>query len=38
LPLVYRLDAGLAPFVRGGSYLDPDAATVEAARVAGQGR
>jgi 2,3-bisphosphoglycerate-dependent phosphoglycerate mutase len=38
LPLVYRLDAGLAPIVRGGSYLDPDAATVEAARVAGQGR
>ena len=38
MPLVYRLDAGLAPTVRGGSYLDPDAATAEAALVAGQGR
>jgi len=38
MPLVYRLDAGLAPTVRGGCYLDPDVATAEAALVAGQGR
>ena len=38
MPLVYRLDAGLAPVVRGGRYLDPDTATAEAALVAGQGR
>jgi 2,3-bisphosphoglycerate-dependent phosphoglycerate mutase len=38
MPLVYRLDAGLAPTVRGGAYLDPDAAAVAANRVAEQGR
>ena len=38
MPLVYRLDAGLAPTVRGGSYLDPAAAATAAAQVAGQGR
>jgi 2,3-bisphosphoglycerate-dependent phosphoglycerate mutase len=38
MPLVYRLDAGYAPTVRGGRYLDPDTATAEAALVAGQGR
>ncbi len=38
MPLVYRLDAGLAPTVRGGSYLDPAAAETAAAQVAGQGR
>jgi 2,3-bisphosphoglycerate-dependent phosphoglycerate mutase len=38
MPLVYRLDAGLGPTVRGGSYLDPAAAAVAAAQVAGQGR
>jgi 2,3-bisphosphoglycerate-dependent phosphoglycerate mutase len=37
MPLVYRLDAGLSPTVRGGSYLDPDAAAKAAAQVAGQG-
>ena len=38
MPLVYRLDAGLAPVVRGGCYLDPDEAAAAAARVAAQGR
>jgi 2,3-bisphosphoglycerate-dependent phosphoglycerate mutase len=38
MPLVYRLDAALAPVVRGGRYLDPDTATAEAALVAAQGR
>jgi 2,3-bisphosphoglycerate-dependent phosphoglycerate mutase len=38
MPLVYRLDAGLVPTVRGGSYLDPAAAATAAAQVAGQGR
>jgi 2,3-bisphosphoglycerate-dependent phosphoglycerate mutase len=38
MPLVYRLDAGLAPTVRGGSYLDPAAAETAAAQVAGEGR
>jgi 2,3-bisphosphoglycerate-dependent phosphoglycerate mutase len=37
MPLVYRLEGDLVPTVRGGGYLDPDAATVEAARVAEQG-
>ncbi|MDQ1541010.1 MAG: 2,3-bisphosphoglycerate-dependent phosphoglycerate mutase [Actinomycetota bacterium] len=38
IPLVYRLDADLRPIVRGGEYLDPDAATAAAAAVANQGR
>ena len=38
MPLVYRLDAELAPTARGGHYLDPDDALAEAALVAGQGR
>jgi 2,3-bisphosphoglycerate-dependent phosphoglycerate mutase len=37
MPLVYRLDAAMAPSARGGSYLDPASATAEADRVAGQG-
>jgi 2,3-bisphosphoglycerate-dependent phosphoglycerate mutase len=37
MPLVYRLDAGLGPTVRGGSYLDPAAAATAAAQVAAQG-
>lgn len=38
MPLVYRLDASLAPTVPGGEYLDPEAAAAAAAAVANQGR
>ena len=38
MPLVYRLDESLAPTVRGGEYLDPEAAATAAAAVANQGR
>jgi len=38
MPLVYHLDANLAPLVRGGEYLDPEAAAAAAAAVANQGR
>jgi 2,3-bisphosphoglycerate-dependent phosphoglycerate mutase len=38
MPLVYRLDDEMAPTVRGGEYLDPDAAAAAAAAVANQGR
>jgi 2,3-bisphosphoglycerate-dependent phosphoglycerate mutase len=38
IPLVYRLDADFVPTVRGGEYLDPDAALSAAAAVANQGR
>ena len=38
MPLVYRLDEQLAPTVRGGEYLDPEAAAAAAAAVANQGR
>ncbi|NAZ85601.1 phosphoglyceromutase [Kineococcus indalonis] len=38
IPLVYRLDADLQPVVRGGQYLDPEAAAAAAAAVANQGR
>jgi 2,3-bisphosphoglycerate-dependent phosphoglycerate mutase len=38
IPLVYRLDADLAPIVTGGQYLDPDAAVAAAQAVADQGR
>lgn len=38
IPLVYRLDDAMRPIVRGGEYLDPDAATAAAAAVAAQGR
>ena len=37
-PLVYRLDEDLQPTVRGGEYLDPEAAAAAAAAVAAQGR
>ena len=37
MPLVYRLDAGLRPTVRGGGYLDPVAAAAAAVQVAAQG-
>ncbi|WP_337059837.1 phosphoglyceromutase [Kineococcus sp. G2] len=38
IPLLYRLDADLKPLVRGGEYLDPQAAAAAAAAVANQGR
>lgn len=38
IPLRYDLDAQLRPAVAGGAYLDPEAAAVGAAAVAGQGR
>jgi 2,3-bisphosphoglycerate-dependent phosphoglycerate mutase len=38
MPLVYRLDDELQPTVRGGEYLDPEAAAEAAAAVANQGR
>ncbi len=37
-PLVYRLDESLQPTVKGGEYLDPEAAAAAAAAVAAQGR
>lgn len=38
MPLVYRLDEKLLPIVRGGEYLDPQAAAEAAKAVADQGR
>ncbi len=38
IPLVYRLDAQLRPTVKGGEYLDPEAAAGAIAAVANQGR
>jgi 2,3-bisphosphoglycerate-dependent phosphoglycerate mutase len=38
MPLVYRLDDDMRPTVRGGEYLDPEAAAEAAAAVAQQGR
>ena len=38
IPLLYRLDEDLRPIVRGGEYLDPEAAKEAAAAVAAQGR
>ena len=38
MPLVYELDESLQPTVRGGRYLDPEAAAAAAAAVANQGR
>jgi 2,3-bisphosphoglycerate-dependent phosphoglycerate mutase len=38
MPLVYHLDDEMAPTVRGGEYLDPEAAAEAAAAVANQGR
>ena len=38
MPLVYRLDDDMAPTVKGGEYLDPEAAAAAAAAVANQGR
>jgi 2,3-bisphosphoglycerate-dependent phosphoglycerate mutase len=38
IPLRYELDDSLQPTVRGGVYLDPEAAATAAAAVAAQGR
>ena len=38
IPLVYKLDANLKPVVKGGEYLDPEAAAAGAAAVANQGK
>ena len=38
IPLRYELDDELRPIVRGGEYLDPEAAATAAAAVAAQGR
>ena len=38
IPLVYKLDANLKPIVKGGEYLDPEAAAAGAAAVANQGK
>ena len=38
MPLVYRLDEDFKPTVRGGEYLDPQAAEAAAEAVANQGR
>jgi 2,3-bisphosphoglycerate-dependent phosphoglycerate mutase len=38
IPLRYDLDANLQPTTRGGTYLDPDAATASIEAVANQGR
>jgi 2,3-bisphosphoglycerate-dependent phosphoglycerate mutase len=38
IPLVYRLDENFNPLVKGGEYLDPEAAAAGAAAVANQGK
>ncbi len=38
IPLLYELDEDLRPTVKGGTYLDPDAAAEAIAAVANQGR
>ncbi len=38
MPLVYRLDENMRPTVKGGEYLDPEAAAEAAAAVANQGK
>jgi 2,3-bisphosphoglycerate-dependent phosphoglycerate mutase len=38
IPLLYALDADLKPTVRGGEYLDPDAAAASIEAVKNQGR
>jgi 2,3-bisphosphoglycerate-dependent phosphoglycerate mutase len=37
IPLVYELDENFKPLVKGGKYLDPEAAAAGAAAVAAQG-
>ncbi|QBX54822.1 phosphoglyceromutase [Nocardioides seonyuensis] len=38
MPLLYELDESMRPTVKGGRYLDPEAAAAAAAAVANQGR
>lgn len=38
IPLVYKLDGDFKPVVKGGEYLDPEAAAAGAAAVAAQGK
>ena len=38
IPLLYRLDANFRPLIRGGEYLDPDAAAASIEAVKNQGR
>ena len=38
MPLVYELDEHFKPTVKGGKYLDPEAAKAAAEAVANQGR
>jgi 2,3-bisphosphoglycerate-dependent phosphoglycerate mutase len=38
IPLVYKLDENFQPTVKGGTYLDPEAAAAAAAAVANQGK
>ena len=38
IPLYYELDENFAPVVKGGTYLDPDAAAAAIAAVANQGK
>lgn len=38
IPLVYELDEHLSPVVKGGRYLDPEAAAIASAAVANQGK
>ena len=38
IPLVYELDESFVPVVKGGTYLDADAAAAAIAAVANQGR
>lgn len=38
IPLLYKLDENLKPIVKGGEYLDPEAAAAGAAAVANQGK
>jgi 2,3-bisphosphoglycerate-dependent phosphoglycerate mutase len=38
IPLLYALDADLHPTVRGGEYLDPEAAAASIEAVKNQGR
>ncbi|MDR2702849.1 MAG: phosphoglyceromutase [Cellulomonadaceae bacterium] len=38
IPLVYELDDNFKPLVKGGTYLDPEAAAAGAAAVANQGK
>ena len=38
IPLVYKLDDNFRPLIKGGEYLDPEAAAAGAAAVAAQGK